>query len=277
VIAPLRSASDYLRSCGIERPEQDVKLLAAFAAGLPLRTALGAPPPELDAQAEARFRRCVARRGEGREPAAYIVGTEEFMGLELRVTPSVLIPRPSTETLVERAAALLGLPRPNPAPPGDEGGFLEIGTGSGAVAIALALRGGSGVATDVSPRALEIARENAARHGVPDRIRFVEADLFAGGTFDLVVSNPPYVAADELEALPPEVKHEPRLALDGGPEGLDVIRRIVAGARARAPRLLLECAPHQAERVRDLALRAGFSSVRIYRDLDGFDRVVEAT
>jgi len=263
VNAALRSAEEYLLAWGIERPGHDVKLLAAFAAGRPLRTALGDPPPELDEKAEARFRRLVARRGEGREPAAYLVGTEEFMGLELAVSPSVLIPRPSTESLVERA--------------GRPGTFLEIGTGCGAVAIALAVRGGSGTATDVSPRALEIARANAERHGVAGRITFVDADLFAEGRFDLVISNPPYVATGELESLPPEVKREPRLALDGGPDGLDVIRRIVAGARSRAPRLLLECAPHQASRVRDLALRAGFSDVRISKDLDGFDRVVEAT
>jgi release factor glutamine methyltransferase len=263
VNAALRSACDFLRACGIDRPEHDVKLLAAFAAGRPLRTALGDLPPDFDAKAEARFRRLVARRGEGREPAAYLVGTEEFMGLEIQVTPSVLIPRPSTESLVERA--------------GRVGAFLEIGTGSGAVAVALAVRGASGTATDLSPRALEIARGNAQRHGVAGRITFVEADLFVDGRFDLVVSNPPYVTTAELETLPPEVKHEPRLALDGGTDGLDAIRRIVAGARARAPRLLLECAPHQAAVVRDLALRAGFPTVRISRDLDGFDRVVEAT
>ena len=259
----LRSAGEYLRASGIERPEQDVKLLAAFAAGLPLRTALGAPPPAFDEKAEARFRRLIGRRGEGREPAAYLVGTEEFMGLELQVSPSVLIPRPSTESLVEQA--------------GHVGRFLEIGTGSGAVAIALAVRGASGTATDLSPRAIEIARTNAERHGVAGRITFVETDLFADGDYDLVISNPPYVAAGEFDALPPEVRHEPRLALDGGADGLDVIRRIVAGSRARAPRLLLECAPHQAGRVRELALQAGFSSVQISKDLDGFDRVVEAT
>jgi release factor glutamine methyltransferase len=259
----LRSACDFLRSCGIEHPEHDVKLLAAFAAGNPLRTALGDPPPEFDEKASARFRRLIARRGESHEPAAYLVGSEEFMGLELKVSPSVLIPRPSTESLVERAGSVAT--------------FLDIGTGSGAIAIALAVRGATGTATDVSTRALEIARENAERHGVAARITFVKADLFADGTFDVVISNPPYVATEELEGLPPEVLHEPIQALDGGPDGLDVIRRIVAGARARAPRLLLECAPAQAAAVRDLALQAGFSSVQITKDLDGFDRVVEAT
>lgn len=258
----LTEAVRYLRDLGVANPEPDVKLLAAFAAGRPLRTALGAPPPEFTRDQEARFRRLVARRGERREPAAYIVGTEEFCGLEFEVTPSVLIPRPSTETLVEAA----GVP----------GRFLEVGTGSGAVAVTLAVRGSRGTATDLSERALEIARRNAARHGVADRIEFVQADLFAPGSYDLVISNPPYVATAEFASLPPEVLHEPRLALDGGPDGMEVLRRLVAGARARAPRLLVECAPHQAAAVAGLALRSGFGSVHIMKDLDGFDRGVDA-
>lgn len=258
----LDEARKFLRDSGLLHPDPDVKLLAAAAAGRPLRTALGDPPPDFDKPAEMRFRRFVGRRGDRREPAAYIVGTEEFMGLELKVTPSVLIPRPSTESLVERA--------------GKVGTFLEIGTGSGAIAIALAREGARGAASDLSPDALRIARENAVRHGVADRIAFVTADLFPEGTADLVISNPPYVATAEFAALPPEVLHEPRLALDGGADGLDVLRRIVAGARSRAPRLLLECAPHQAAEVRNLALQAGFASVMITKDLDGFDRVVEA-
>jgi len=262
-VNPLESARTYLRSQGVDEPGPDLKLLAAFAAGLPLRNALGAPPPEFTPSQESKFRRLVARRGENREPVAYLVGTEEFMGLELRVTPSVLIPRPSTESLVLRAGRI--------------GTFLEIGTGSGAISIALAKDGASGTATDVSDRAIEIARENAERHGVLGRITFVKADLFAPGSFDLVISNPPYVSTAEMETLPPEVKHEPRVALDGGPDGLAVIRRIVEGARSRAPRLLLEIAPPQAAQVRELALRSGFQSVQITRDLDGFDRVVEAS
>ncbi len=258
----LQEAADYLRSCGIPSPEHDIRLLAAFAAGLPLKGALGAPFPPLDPAAGARFRDLLSRRGAGREPAAYLVGSEEFMGLEFRVTPAVLIPRPGTETLAERA--------------GRPARFLDIGTGCGAIAVALA-RTGTGTATDISPAALDVARGNAARHGVADRVDFVEADLFADGAFDLVVSNPPYVRTGEMETLPPEVRHEPRLALDGGPDGLDVIRRIVAGARARAPRLLLECAPSQAAEVRNLCLGAGFGGVKIFRDLDGHERVVEAS
>ena len=258
----LEEARKYLRSCGIGHPDDDVKLIAAFAAGRPLRTALGDPPPAFTHDQELKFRRLIARRGEGREPAAYLVGTEEFLGIELEVTTAVLIPRPSTEALVERA--------------GRPATFCDIGTGSGAIAIALALRGARGTAVDVSERALAVARRNAARHGVSDRIDFRTADVWTEGTWELVISNPPYVTAGEMEGLPPEVKREPALALAAGVDGLDVIRRIVAGARARAPRLLLEIAPAQADAVRDLALHAGFSSVTISKDLDGFDRVVEA-
>ncbi|MBI3857933.1 MAG: peptide chain release factor N(5)-glutamine methyltransferase [Planctomycetes bacterium] len=259
----LEEARKYLRSMGIEHPEPDVQLIAAFCAGRPLKTALGSPPPKLSPPQEAKFRRAIARRGERREPVAYILGNQEFMGLEFKITPSVLIPRPSSETLVERA--------------GEPKTFLEIGTGSGAIAVVLALAGGRGTATDLSARALEVARHNARLHGVEDRITFVEADLFVEGSFELVISNPPYVSTAEMKSLPLEVRHEPKLALEGGPDGLAVIRRIVAGARARAPRLLLEFGSTQAAAVRDLALQAGWKNVQIAKDLDGFDRVLEAT
>lgn len=256
-------ARKYLESQGIEDPGPDVELLAAFCAGLPLKTALGAPPPDFSPAQEAKFRRMIARRGERREPLAYLVGNAEFMGLEFKVTPSVLIPRPSTETLVEKA--------------GEPKTFLDIGTGSGAIAVVLALAGGRGTATDVSPRALQVARENARLHGVEDRITFVEADLFVDGSFDLVISNPPYVTTAEMKSLPPEVKHEPRQALEAGADGLDAIRRIVSGARGRAPRLLVEFGATQAAAARDLALQAGWKNVQVFKDLDGFDRVLEAT
>jgi release factor glutamine methyltransferase len=261
----LEEARKFLRSCGIEHPEPDVDLMLAFCAGLPLKNAIGSPPPQLNQPQELKFRRMVARRGEKREPVAYLIGNQEFMGLEFKITPSVLIPRPSTESLVERAA--LHQPRT----------FLEIGTGSGAVSVVLALGGAKGTATDVSARALEVARHNAKLHGVEDRITFVEADLFVDGKFDLVISNPPYVATGEMATLQPEVRHEPKLALEAGADGLDVIRRIVADAHERAPRLLLEFGSTQAEAVKELALQAGWKRVRTYKDLDGFDRVLEAS
>jgi release factor glutamine methyltransferase len=256
-------AQKYLVNLGVEHPDDDIKLIAAYCAELPVKTALGAPFPTFTPGQEAKFRRFIARRGENREPVQYLVGSEEFMGLEFKVSRATLIPRPSTESLVEKA----GVP----------GTFLDIGTGSGAIAVALAVRGGRGTATDLSQLALDVAEENARRHDVEDRITFVQADLFAEGSFDLVISNPPYISAAEMEKLPPEVQHEPRQALEGGIDGLAVIRRIVAGARSRAPRLLLEIGSTQAAAARDLALQAGWTSVQISKDLDGHDRVLEAT
>jgi len=256
-------ARKYLVSQGIQNPDDDVKIIAAYCAGLPLKNCLGAPPPDFTPGQEAKFRRFIARRGENREPVQYLVGSEDFMGLELKVTRATLIPRPSTEALVEIA----GKPKT----------FLDIGTGSGAIAVALAVRGATGTATDLSPLALDVARENARRHHVENRITFVEADLFVEGKFDLVISNPPYISTAEMATLPPEVRHEPRQALEAGPDGLAVLRRIVAGARSRAPRLLVEFGSTQAAAVRDLALQAGWRNVQISKDLDGHDRVLEAT
>lgn len=258
----LGDARQFLRDCGIQNPRVDVLLLAAFAAEQPLDRALSTEPPVLDSAQEHRFHELVDRRGKDREPVQYIVGTEGFMGYEFQVTPAVLIPRPSTESLVERV--------------GSPGRFLDVGTGCGAIAISLAKAGGSGAATEISEAALAVARENARRLGAADRIWFVKADLFIEGSFDVVVSNPPYVRTSEFAELPPEVLHEPRSALDGGYDGLEVIRRVVAGARAHAPRLLLECAPSQIAEVALLARAAGFGDVCVYQDLDGFDRIVEA-
>jgi release factor glutamine methyltransferase len=256
-------ARKYLISCGVEDPDINIRLIAAYCANLPLKNALGAPPPTFTEGQEARFRRFIARRGENREPVQYLVGSEEFMGLELKVTRATLIPRPSTAALVEKA--------------GRPGTFLDVGTGSGAIAIALAIRGGRGTATDVSRLALDVAKGNAIRHRVADRITFAEADLWVDGSFDLVISNPPYIATSELGGLQPEVRHEPLQALDGGPDGLSTIRRILAGARSKAPRLLVEIGSTQAQAARDLALQAGWGRVQVTKDLDGLDRVLEAT
>ncbi|HLY08130.1 MAG TPA: peptide chain release factor N(5)-glutamine methyltransferase [Planctomycetota bacterium] len=258
----LDEARRYLTDCGVDDPDINVKLIAAYCAGLPLKNALGAPPPTFTPGQEAKFRRFIARRGENREPVQYLVGSEEFMGLELKVTRATLIPRSSTEALVEKA--------------GTPGRFLDVGTGSGAIAIALARTGARGKATDLSSAALDVARENARRHRVLGRITFVEADLFVNGRFDLIISNPPYIATSELAGLQPEVKHEPIQALHGGADGLDVIRRILQGARSRAPRLLMEIGSTQAAAARELALQAGWTNVQVTKDLDGHDRVLEA-
>jgi release factor glutamine methyltransferase len=220
----------------------------------------------------AAFRDLVKRRADG-EPTAYLVGKREFWGRPFRVTPAVLVPRPETELLVEAALAVL--------PAG--GSALDLCTGTGAIAISLALEkaGASVVATDLSPEALAVARENAAALGAA--VELLEGDLFAplpaGRRFDVVVSNPPYVPAGELAGLSREVKREPRLALDGGADGLDLLRRIAADApRWLAPggTLLLEMHESHAEPLVRLCREAGFASAEARKDLAGLWRYVVA-
>jgi release factor glutamine methyltransferase len=174
-----------------------------------------------------RFRSLVQRRLH-HEPVAYILGRREFWSLSFQVTKDVLIPRPETELLVEETLNLLGRSRPSPAPYR----ILEIGTGCGAIIVALAhaFPGARLVATDVSPKALQVAIQNAADNGVRDRIQFLQGDLFTplrrGPVFDLIVTNPPYIPRDQVPVLPPEVRDfEPRIALDGGKDGLEFYGR----------------------------------------------------
>jgi len=215
--------------------------------------------------AHARF----ARRRAG-EPVSYITGWREFYGLALRVNPEVLIPRPETERLVELALERL------PAP----ARVLELGTGSGTIAIALATeRPGLGivVATDVSEAALALARRNARDHGV--EIAFVLSDWFDAlgpEQFDLIVSNPPYVAAGDAHLERGDVRFEPRLALVGGEDGLDCIRKIAADARTRlrvGGWLLLEHGYDQKDRCVELLLELGYADVGDFQDLAGWPRV----
>ena len=227
----------------------------------------------LDPAELAAYRELVKRRLAG-EPSAYLVGKQEFWTLPLAVDARVLVPRRDTETLVETALELLGnsgvvAPR-----------LLDIGTGSGAIALALAKTrpDATVVATDVSADALEVARANAAALGLGDRVSFVQGDLAAGATgpFHLVVSNPPYVRAGDLAGLMAEVRHEPRLALDGGADGLEVYRRLIpvaAGLMAEGGALALEIGADQAGEVSALGGAAGLTA-ETRRDLARLDRVV---
>lgn len=262
---------------GLDSPRLDAELLIADALGIDrvrLYMDLDRPlvPDEL-----ARVRERVGRR-RAREPVAYILGRREFFGRSFAVGPAVLVPRPDTELIVERALELLG--------EADEGLVLDLCTGSGAIAVTLvsertALRVD---ATDLSASALAIARANAETHGVADRVTLFEGDLYGAvppdRRYSLITANPPYIADGVLATLQPEVsEHEPRLALAGGTDGLDVIRRIVDGARAHLAdggTLLCEIGSDQADRIRALASAAGWS-LTTHRDLAGHERVVELT
>ncbi len=231
--ALLQWTTEYLARKGIEQPRTEAQLLLAAVLGCK-RIDLLVRYQEVPTEAErARYRELIQRRVAG-WPTAYLVGNRDFYLLNFEVTPAVLIPRPETETLVLRALDLLR-PLVRPA-------VLDLGTGSGCIAVSIAhqKKDAQVTATDISPDALAVARRNAERHGVADRLRFLQGDLFAavppGETFHLIASNPPYVASSEWASLPIEIReHEPRLALDGGSDGLAFYRRIAAQA---APYLL---------------------------------------
>lgn len=264
----LDSAVVAITAAGSETPRLDAEVLLAAALGID-RTALFLDPArEVTGPAVRAFQDAVRRRSSQREPVAYITGTRGFRHIELAVDARVLVPRPETELLVEIGVELLA-----------EGARVaDVGTGSGAVALALASeRPDLAVyATDVSADALEVARANAARLGL-DRVAFAHGDLLAGlDEVDAVLSNPPYVAESERAALAPEItRHEPPGALFAGVDGLDVIRRLVpAAAAAGAPLLAIELGAGQAPAVAALMREAGFADVRARRDLAGIERVV---
>jgi release factor glutamine methyltransferase len=277
VLALLRWTTRHFQERGIESARLDAECLLAFVLGMErLGLYLDFDKPVNEAE-RAAFRELVRRRGRERVPVAQLVGRKEFWSLSLRVSRDVLTPRPETETLV--AAALELLPdRDAPAR------VLDVGTGCGAVALAIAReRPRAGItATDVSPAALEIARRNAEEHGMAERIRLLPGSLFAplaGERFDLVVSNPPYVAESQRSVLPPELCHEPAEALFAGSHGLDLLRELVRGVSAvLAPGggLAFEHAPEQASRLAGWCREAGLLEVAARRDLAGQPRVVIA-
>jgi release factor glutamine methyltransferase len=228
------------------------------------RAALYAAPEEkIEPQAAREFAAMVRRRVR-REPVAYILGRASFRQLELAVDSSVLIPRPETELLVELAQ--------------DRQRVLDVGTGCGAIALAIAneREGARVTGIDNSPEAIEVARSNAGRTGL--EVEFLIADLIVGGPYELIVSNPPYVREGEWESLQPEITlYEPREALVAGPDGLDVVRDLVPAAAevlVRGGRLAIEVGQGQARTVESLFERSGFTQVEAIRDLAGIPRVV---
>ena len=249
-------------------PEVDAEWLLAHVLGL-RRSELHSAGEELATAELDRYRALVARRAS-REPLAYVLGEWGFRRLTLAVDPRVLIPRPETESVVERCLDLLrGVEAPT---------VLDVGTGSGAIALAIADERPDAliVATDVSASALEVAEENRRRAALNGRVRFVHGDLLAGeqGPFDLVVSNPPYVAPDELDGLEPELLHEPREALIGEGDH-EAVARAALDALRPGGALVFEVADNQARSVGDVLRRLGYQDVAITDDLAGRERVVD--
>ena len=268
--------ADEIARAGIAEARFEAELLLRHALGCSRESLLARLQEPVPAEATGHFFQLVERR-RGRVPVQYIIGTQEFHGLSFRVTPAVLIPRPETEGVVEQTVLELKTER---APR-----IADIGCGSGCISIALAqtLEDAELVAIDRSKAALAIARENALRHGVAARVEFVEGDLLepvADADLDAVVSNPPYIPDEELAALEPEVtEHEPRSALSGGADGLNVIRRLVPQAhRALRPGgvLVMEIGHGQSQAVEALLREAAMEEERVVADLAGIPRVVIA-
>ncbi|HXG51207.1 MAG TPA: peptide chain release factor N(5)-glutamine methyltransferase [candidate division Zixibacteria bacterium] len=271
-----------LAAAGIESALLDAELLLGEALGWTKERLCTDRNARVRPEERFRYEQLIGRRLR-REPLAYIVGRKEFWSLEFRVTPSVLVPRPETELLVEIAVVLASSLESE-----RELRVLDIGTGAGVIAVAVAkeISRARVWATDISEDALEVARDNARRHGVADRIRLARGDLFGAldadaGPFHLIVSNPPYVRRSDIAGLAPEIADwEPRVALDGGADGLDFYRRIFDDARgylAQGGFLALEIGSGMAGPVGELIESARvYGRPAVYRDSSGLERVLVA-
>lgn len=269
--------TEDFRKRGLDSPRLDAELLVAHALGVDrVRLYLDFERPLVAAE-RAAVRALVERRRK-REPVAYILGERAFYGRMFHVGPAVLVPRPDSETLVERALEIL--------PKDGTARVVDVGTGSGCLGLTIAAeRPGAHVTlVDISEDALRVARQNAERLGVMDRVTLLRSDLFAAvpvpeGGFDLIVSNPPYIPSADVETLMPDVRqHEPRLALDGGRDGFDCVRPLVAAARGRlraGGAVLIELGVGQSEAGLRLLTDAGFVDVAVHRDLGRVPRVIE--
>jgi release factor glutamine methyltransferase len=274
--------TDFLKQKGVEQPRLDAEILLAHARScqrIELYTSFDEVPGD---SVRAAFRELVRRRSEG-TPVAYLVGRKEFFSLSFRVSSDVLIPRPETEHLVIEALDLLKAP----GKANSTTRIADVGAGSGAIAISIARHAPQATVTaiDISPAALAIARLNAADHGVADRITFLEGDLLEplppSPTLDIVVSNPPYVSTAEMSALAADVRnHEPRLALEAGAKGTEIIERLIPQAAERLLTggwLLVEISPMIERAVHALfAADQRFAPAATVKDLAGKPRIVKA-
>jgi release factor glutamine methyltransferase len=277
ILKVLQWTTGYFSRHGIEQSRANAEVLLAHVLGKErLELYLHFDQP-LTTSELARYRQAIQRRA-AHEPTQYITQKQEFWSLEFEVNPSVLIPRPETELIVEMALDLLGNTRQR---------IMDLGTGSGAIAVALALERPAAdlLATDASYDALQVAKRNAMRHNVSDRITFVATDLFSGfspfhASFDLIVSNPPYIGEDEFHNLAPEIEtYEPQMALrGGGPKGLEIPRKILHDAplyMKTAGVVLIEIGQGQAEiLLQELTKNRFFEDVRITKDYSGIPRIL---
>ncbi|WP_406855098.1 peptide chain release factor N(5)-glutamine methyltransferase [Alsobacter sp. KACC 23698] len=276
-LAALKHLGEAFRAAGVETAQRDARLLTLEAAGVKHADLIRSPRDTLGEAAAAKLRDFASRRLT-REPVARILGEWEFWSLPFTLAPDVLTPRPDSETVV--AAALIALKERRHASEGLR--ILDLGVGSGCLLVALLheLPGATGVGVDVAPGAVETARFNAARNGVGDRAEMLVSDWAAAvqGRFDLVVSNPPYIADAVIEGLEPEVRdHDPRLALSGGADGLQAYRAILeALPRILAPDgvLALEIGSDQAESIPALFLKAGYAVEGPFADFGARPRAV---
>jgi len=290
----LAEGTASLMAAGIENPSLDSSLLLAELLNTTRSKLTTAGNDNISEALVATFRQLIKRRQSG-ECTAYILGRKEFYALEFMVNPSVLVPRPDTETLVDAALKIIVNGAESKVAGKQPPRVLDLCTGSGAIAIALkhTIPELEVWATDISAEALETAQKNAARLLPPDSIRFFQGDLYDAllptphspsslcsllpALCSLIISNPPYIPSAELPSLSPEVRMEPTLALDGGDDGLGVIRKIVArAAEFLCPGgcLLLEADPRQMAAIADLYKEAGFSDIQTHKDLSGMERVI---
>lgn len=263
-----------LRTAGVDESRNEANLLLMHVLDRDRTFLLAHGEQSLSLKQFDLYRSLVARRGEG-YPLQYLTGRQEFFKLDFEVTPDVLIPRPETELIVEVGLEILG--------PGPGSRFADIATGSGCIAISLLkeLPHAHAVATDLSSAALAVAERNAERHAVTDRLQLVESDLFdaldSSVQFDAIFSNPPYVPTGELTVLQREVRHEPQAALDGGPDGLSVIRRLLKDApdflRAYG-HLVFEIGFNQHQAVKTVIDPAAWELIELRKDLQGIPRTV---
>lgn len=262
----LGASADALGAAGVDQPRLDAELLLAEASGLDRARLAADPATRIDGAVSRAFGQMVRRRVQ-REPVAYILGRRGFRRIELAVDRRALIPRPETELLVEVALEL----RP--------GRVLDVGTGSGAVALAVAeeLPACEVVATDTSAAALDLAAANAGQLGLGTRVHFADGTLPAGERFDLILANLPYVSEGDWEGLAPEIrKFEPREALVAGPTGLEAIEVLMSAVASeqRPAAIALELGHGQAAATEELVRAAGFAETQTRRDLAGIERVV---